>query len=199
MIFRQILPAVILIFALSLAGCRKIDLSPKNKNNIAGKGITYLIRKGNHESDQHAYTAVQYSEQKFKVLFDSSAIYKALTPGNQFDIHKLYGFSDNDGDHHKFSARFGWRWENNALRVFSYVYNNSILSKKEIMTLAIGTTYDCAIKINKEEYLFRVNDKTVSMPRLSSTVTGKGYKLYPYFGGDETAPHDIRIWIKESE
>jgi hypothetical protein len=30
-----------------------------------------------------------------------------------------------------------------------------------------------------------------------STPKGKGYRLYPYFGGDETAPHDISIWVKD--
>jgi len=194
---RQIITAVTLLFAFSLGDCRKINLTPKNRNNISGKAIVYIIRKGNHECDQHGYSAVQYTEQKFKVLFDSSAIYKALTPGNQYDIHKLYGFSDNDADHHTFSARFGWRWENNALRLFTYVYNNRVLSKKEIMILKIDTIYDCSIAVSKEQYLFTVNDISVSMPRLSTTATGNGYKLYPYFGGDETAPHDIRIWIKE--
>ena len=194
---RQIITAVTLLFALSLAGCRKIDLTPKKRNHTPGKAITYIIRQGNHECDQHTYASVQYTEQKFKVMFDSSAIYKALTPGNQYDIHKLFGFSDNNADHHSYSARFGWRWENNSLKIFSYVYNNRVLSKKEIMILKIGTIYNCSIAVSKEQYLFTVNEVSVSMPRLSTTATGNGYKLYPYFGGDETAPHDIRIWIKE--
>ena len=28
-------------------------------------------------------------------------------------------------------------------------------------------------------------------------VEDKRYMLYPYFGGDETAPHDIKIQIKK--
>jgi hypothetical protein len=35
------------------------------------------------------------------------------------------------------------------------------------------------------------------MPRLASTRKAKGYQLYPYFGGDEVAPHLINIWVKE--
>jgi hypothetical protein len=31
---------------------------------------------------------------------------------------------------------------------------------------------------------------------MATTPKGQGYQLYPYFGGDETAPHDINIWIK---
>jgi hypothetical protein len=35
------------------------------------------------------------------------------------------------------------------------------------------------------------------MPRAAATVKAKGYRLYPYFGGDETAPHDITISIRD--
>jgi hypothetical protein len=35
------------------------------------------------------------------------------------------------------------------------------------------------------------------MTRESKTEKAEGYKLFPYFGGDETAPHNISIWIKE--
>jgi len=35
------------------------------------------------------------------------------------------------------------------------------------------------------------------MPRESTTTMAEGYQLYPYFGGDETAPHDIFIWIEK--
>jgi hypothetical protein len=118
-------------------------------------------------------------------------------PGNQYDINKLFGFSDNDADHHNYSARFGWRWDNNALRLFGYVYNNKVISKSEIMVIKIGTLYQCSIRVTADKYLFTVDEKTVLIPRSSTTITGSGYKLYPYFGGDETAPHDIHIWIKE--
>jgi hypothetical protein len=36
------------------------------------------------------------------------------------------------------------------------------------------------------------------MPRKSTTIKAVGYKLYPYFGGDELAPHPVSIWIKEA-
>jgi hypothetical protein len=34
------------------------------------------------------------------------------------------------------------------------------------------------------------------MSRTAATEKAKGYRLYPYFGGDELAPHQINIWIK---
>jgi hypothetical protein len=32
---------------------------------------------------------------------------------------------------------------------------------------------------------------------LAITTKAKGYQLYPYFGGNELAPHDMHIWIKD--
>ncbi|MER3497486.1 MAG: hypothetical protein C4308_02025 [Chitinophagaceae bacterium] len=61
----------------------------------------------------------------------------------------------------------------------------------EITTIAIGSEYNCSIKLNGNKYIFTVNYITVDIPRASTTATAKGYKLYPYFGGAETAPHDI--------
>lgn len=194
---RQIFPAVIALFAFLQFDCKKIDLTLRSKKNNPEKGITYVITQGKHYCEQNKYSIVQYTEQKFEVLFDSTAIYKTVLPINQYDINKLFGFSDNDADHLTYSARFGWRWDNNALRLFGYVYNNKVLSRAEIMVINIGTLYLCSIGVTADKYLFKVNDKTVPMVRSSTTLTASGYKLYPYFGGDETAPHDIHIWIKE--
>src|ERR1700730_8541484 len=167
--------------------CRKIDLTPKNKTG----NTVFIIREGNHFCEANNYRKVETDEFKFKVKFDSSAIYQTALLENQEDINKLYGFSDNEADHHIFSARFGWRWSNQALRLFTYVYNSGELSYQEIGTIEIGTEYTCSIRVTATSYIFSVNDKTIETPRASITAMAKGYKLYPYFGGDEAAPHDI--------
>lgn len=159
--------------------------------------VQYTIKKGDQYSDKNGFLAVNYSELTFKVRFDSSAIYTTTDPANQKDVNKLFGFSDNNADHHVFSARFGWRWSNNALRLFAYTYNNSTLSLKEMGTVPIGSEATCSIKVTNDNYIFSLNkNATVTMPRLSKTPAGSGYQLFPYFGGNETAPHDIKICIK---
>lgn len=52
-----------------------------------------------------------------------------------------------------------------------------------------------SIKIEANKYIFAVDGTTIEMPRFSTSPNG--YKLYPYFGGDEVAPHEIKIRIKE--
>ena len=193
---------------LCLASCQK-DISlihepvPTQQPIAAAEAIVpftqYIIKAGEQFCDKNDFTPVVYDEMRFSVRFDSSAIYKTVLPANQGDINKLYGFSDNNAQHHLYSARFGWRWSNNALRLFGYIYNNGERSHKEIGTVEIGSLNDCSIKISGNNYVFSLNKKQVTMPRQSTTLKAEGYKLFPYFGGDELAPHEIKIWIKEQQ
>jgi len=159
--------------------------------------IKYSIRQGQQYCDQNAFITVAYSELKFTVKFDNTAKYQTIDPTNQDDINKLYGFSDNKKSHQEYSARFGWNWTRDSLRLFAYVYNNGVRTSKEISVIKTDIEYACSIKVSDSIYLFALNDKTLAMPRESTTAKAEGYKLFPYFGGDETAPHDITIWIRE--
>lgn len=159
--------------------------------------IQYHIPQGEHYSDNSAFVPVSYTEQKFLVKFDSTAVYQTTDPANQYDINKLYGFSDNSKQHHEFSARIGWRWSDGALRLFGYIYNNAVVSYQEIGSVSIGDEHTCSIKVTGISYLFTVDGKGLTMPRESAGDKATGYKLYPYFGGDEPAPHAINIRIRE--
>jgi hypothetical protein len=188
--------------ALLLTSCSKTienvvnDIRPTEVIPV-NQFVQYTIKQGEQYCDKNSYAAVKLPELAFKVKFDSSAIYQTVSPGNQKDVNKLLGFSDNNGQHHQFSARFGWRWSDNALRLFGYTYNDSKLSIKEIGTVVIGEESACSIKVDGANYIFTLNEKNLTMPRTSTTTQAEGYKLYPYFGGSEKAPHKISIWIKE--
>lgn len=188
------------IVLLFFTGCNKsIDHLLEKKFlsvNKADDFILYTIKQGQHYATDKAYKIVDLTELKFLVRFDSSAIYQTGTEVNQYDINKLYGFSDNNADHHQYSARIGWAWNNNALRLYAYTYSEGKISKSELGAIAIGAETKCSIKVAGNYYDFEMNGRHLSMPRGSSTSSAKGYMLYPYFGGDETAPHDVSIWIR---
>jgi hypothetical protein len=156
----------------------------------------YTIKKGAHSTALNNYKQLEISEMRFVVKFDSSAIYQTISPENQYDINKLYGFSDNNSEHHQFSARFGWRWSANAIRLFAYIYNNGEVISSELTSVPLGEEINCNIQVTATSYLFTVNQLTERFPRTSTTEKARGYQLYPYFGGDEVAPHDVNIWIR---
>jgi hypothetical protein len=195
-----------ILFALAclvlLSSCKKgvdalIEKGTESKTLTSDNAfVQYSIKKGQHYAEGNKYKAVDVSEMKFVVKFDSTAIYQSVLKENQYDINKLYGFSDNNTNHHQFSARFGWRWSDNALRLFAYSYNNGVVSYKELKAVAIGTEIDCSITVKKEAYVFTVDGHSESFPRKAATDKAQGYQLYPYFGGDEAAPHDVTIYIK---
>jgi hypothetical protein len=199
----------ILCLAVSLillSGCQKdadtfIENLPDNSADAVTSfsGFTrYTIVKGEHYASNNAYQAIETSELTFLVRFDSTAIYQSQTAENQYDINKLYGFSDNNALHHSYSARFGWSWNRGALRLYGYVYNDGKVSSKELAAVPIGKEVRCAIKITTSTYAFYVNDQlAATLDRKATTSKASGYLLYPYFGGDEVAPHNMNIWIKE--
>lgn len=190
---------VFILMLVLIAGCSKKDAvvaisSPEVTNHATSEYTQYRILKGNHYCDISAIKAITLTEQNFKVKFDSTAVYKTLTEDNQFDINKLYGFSEGL-DPHKNSARIGWSYNKDSLRLYGYVYNNSSLLSQEIATCKIGEVIRCSIRPDKRNYVFTVNDKSISLERDALPDIVQGYQLYPYFGGDEVAPHNINIFI----
>jgi len=190
---------IALAFAGSLlfTSCTKKYIATPEAETAAPSFTEYSIKQGNQFCDKNVFTNVSLSSMKFIARFDSTAIYQTANSGNQSDINKLYGFADNNSDHHMYSARFGWRWKNNSLNLFAYIYNEGIMSFKDLGPVQIGQDINCGITVNKDDYVFELNGVFTTMPRSSTTRTAIGYKLYPYFGGDELAPHDIHIWIKD--
>jgi len=191
----------LVVAVLLLFGCQK-DLveMPELAPTVAdGKDTTpvytkYTIFKGQHYCDKTTVKNFSDNEMSFKVIFDSTAIYTTLDPTNQGDINKLVGFTEGI-DNHIHSARIGWGWNKNALRLYAYVYANRVRSFKEIATVAIGAVITCKIGISEKQYLFEVDDKKVSLNRAIEGAAIAGYWQYPYFGGDEVAPGNIYIYM----
>lgn len=155
----------------------------------------YVILAGEHHATL-SFENIAVDQLKFKALFDSTAIYNTIDPANQGDINKLYGVADCNSYHHTNSARFGWRWYENKMEIWAYTYVNGERNYALVDTVSLGSFNEYEISFQENKYLFRLNDKEVEMPR-HCEATAEGYKLFPYFGGDETAPHDISIWIEE--
>lgn len=197
-----------LLAVLFFIGCSKEinchdNSKAVNEEEAAAKGgpskprayTNFTIQQGEHYCDQNSLRSVRTSEMKFMAKFDNSAIYQTVIPENQYDINKLWGFSEGFNNQYN-SARIGWSWNNDALRLYGYVYANGVRHMQEISPVAIGTDVSCSIKLAGNTYLFTVNGVSISLPRGPSATQASGYQQYPYFGGDETAPHLITIMIK---
>ena len=189
-----------ILFVLFLSGC--------SKQSDPGDGVQppskypgfkeYFIPKGSNYSRQNEYHAFRGPELSFAAIFDSSAIYQTVDPVNQADINKLYGVSDGNTHHQDNSARFGWNWNGKEIQLYAYCYAGSVREYKYIGTTEIGQAHSYSIRVDNSQYIFQFDNKIEYMHREITDSVLNGYSLYPYFGGDETAPHDVRIYLKET-
>lgn len=191
-------PVVVLCAADAVAPLLASAAPPQPANPAAAAPPTcYTIRAGAHFCDQSNQQVGEVSELCFMVRFDESAQYRTQNPSNQGDINKLIGFADNGGHHHQYSARFGWCWNHDQLELHAYVYNDGVRASKFLGAVTLDAEHSCGLRVDGDTYVFTLDGKTDTMPRKSPGPRARGYKLFPYFGGDEAAPHAMRIWIRE--
>jgi hypothetical protein len=187
---KKYLWSVLMLFAL--ASCEWWGNQPSFGDDF----ITYTIRTGTHEVEKNTNSLFTGNSMRFQALFDSSCIYKTVSAENQNDINKLMGFSDCSSQHHINSARFGWNWRENAIRIYAYIYIDGLRQEQELGVAEIGKAQNYALRTEGNSYIFTFNGVETVMPRHCSGGTGVSYKLLPYFGGDESAPQDIQVKIR---
>jgi hypothetical protein len=156
---------------------------------------TYLIKKGDHYCSPRPLKSVSVTEMKFYAKLNESAIYQTVDPVNQFDVNKLWGFSEGIDNQYN-SARIGWGYSDGAIRLYGYVYSKGVRYFQQITTVLPNQEVYCSIKISGNTYILSANGVSVTLPRGSTSRKASGYQQYPYFGGDEVAPQDITILIK---
>jgi hypothetical protein len=201
---RKLLLLVALISLIAFS-CTRESIQKPSETNASGSGTlqteavtgytTYIIKKGQHYSDKRPLKYVSVTEMKFFAKFNQTAVYTSTIPENQYDINKLWGFSEGFDNQYN-SARMGWGYSNGAIRLYGYVYSKGVRYSKEITTVLPNQDITCSIKIAGSNYIITANGVSVTLPRGTTTSKANGWQQYPYFGGDEVAPHDIYIYIK---
>src|SRR5260221_7981878 len=158
---------------------------------------TFVVKKGDHYANPKLVESLQSQTLIFEAKFNASAIYNLGDNSKQSNINKLFGFSDCNSVHHDNSARFGWAWYHDQLEIYAYCYVNKERKTHRIGTVDLNKYKRYEIKIAEGNYIFRLNDETpVTIKRGNVCQTGLFYMLWPYFGGDEPAPHDVSVDIK---
>jgi hypothetical protein len=165
--------------------------------------VIFTIRKGRHYARPFRF-ALWWNRKVFtrKVVFASNCRY-GLPGDDQADTNKLFGVGYLPG-HHRESARFGWRYlpGSGKMEIVAYCY---VAGKRIIESVAcceVGQMYQLKLNIMQNEYLFTILDsggnyigQTIVAKRHSKKLQ---YGLWPYFGGNRTAPHYMTILIDKA-
>lgn len=186
---------IMLVSVMCLQGCDELYEIPE---------AVYLIKEGQHKSNVqgslpgNGLRSLKSERLAFTARFDRSAIYN-LGDDDQYDINKLFGFSDCNSHHQTNSARFGWTYnlKTEMVDIYAYVYSNGDRKIKKLGAARIGETKQYVLAVSEGHFQFSFDNTVEEFERGASCSTGLYYMLYPYFGGNRPAPHDITIAIKE--
>lgn len=192
---------------LSLAIALLVVLTPAaDAGSMAD--FTFTIKKDCHNSTNHLFGTVAMNmcvkpdrALSFKVLFPSSTPYATQAPANQWDWNKLMGIST--ALIHKNSIRLGWRWNptKNKVDLGYYGYIKGNRTMPEITSVDLNQWVDVRITMTKDGESVTVNGikHEVKSPLGFSTFfpTPTWILKTAYFGGDEMAPHEFKIQIKD--
>ena len=157
--------------------------------------MLYKIKKNKHDTFNFIFLSRQ-DEMVREICFSDSCYWDNPRNNDDYDINKLYGFSQ--GWHHKNSIRFGWMPDFNIkkmIKIYAYYYNNGERFHEYMTTIKTGENHFTSIKINDDnaELMFDNKLLIIDYKRPKYFLS---YNLYPYFGGDNTAPNDMEIEIK---
>ena len=136
------------------------------------------------------------------VKFDESCRYD-LGNDDQGDTNKLIGIGFLP-HHHKNSARFGWRYDTRLqqIELLAYCYVDGRRVIQNICFVDVGKEYRIKIQVLGNCYYFDVYEpgsiNALGVVFIDHYHSRKlKYRLGCYFGGQATAPHEMKIQIEK--
>lgn len=132
------------------------------------------------------------------VTFSSDCAY--WLDGEDFqDTNKLFGLGYL-WNHHKESARFGWRYDNaQSIILSAYCYVAGVRVIKDLCKVPFNTRVTCALYVKRDFYVFDV--LIDGAPQANEYIMKNhskkfAYRLGLYFGGNQVAPKTMHVEIK---
>lgn len=158
---------------------------------------SYIIKKGRHGNFHIPKFYYNCKKLTIKAKFTESCRYDFGNVDN-FDINKLVGVSF--GTHHINSFRIGWNYDkfNANIIIYAYWYNNSVRNYKILYFCEINKEINIDIFINRHQNNIVIcgceKSHKINIIDFDFTHVSKwGYKLWPYFGGNNQSPHDLEV------
>lgn len=135
---------------------------------------TYTIKKEKHYSGKRFRPFFRKRKLTAIVTFHKGCRYNGSNQLTE-QVNKAVGFGDLN--HHKNSTRLGWKYNsiNDNIDLFNYEYVNG---KRKII-------YIKSVDIDKKTKVYLSSSKPYWF----------GKYLFPYFGGEEPAPHKVKISV----
>lgn len=174
--------------------------------------MDFLLKKGKHSSTPRKFRIYACTTKfEWNVKFSRECWYekeKVEFTG----VNKIRGVSF--GIHHEKpwgkwkltkwlvnSALIGWQPQFNDLekeKISLYLYYdvNGIEYREIFKTVKVDEEFKITYTIKDDGVYININDESTQYRMRTKTWLRLGYHLFPYFGGQSTAPHDMVVTIK---
>lgn len=158
-----------------------------------------VIKKGAHAPFRLPELLMDQQRLAAKVMFTKSCVYD-IGIEDQADINKLFGIGYFPS-YHKNSVMFGWRYviDMDVIEIMAYWYSKKECNWIHVCFVSLEKEYLYILNILEIGHTLDVYDNTKKIGNfVVSDVGGRsiGYLLRPYFGGNQKAPHDMKIEIE---
>ena len=161
----------------------------------------FYIKEGRHYPKGFHFKLTSNNIVTCSAFFDENCLYQ-IEGENASDTNKLFGFSSAI-HHHIQSARIAWRcMDGENIELLTYCYVDGDIQFDYMHTLDVikpRQIFDASITDRNRDYLFRYKRDDVEVeyiiPKNCNRIN-QHYLLYPYFGGNEVAPHDMNIYLQ---
>lgn len=191
---KRLLISILLLLAFTSCSIYSVDPS-----------VTYIIKKGDHYAGYYTFQNKYKDTSKkiapiwlrgnrieFKFSFNDTNKYD-FSVKDGLDINKLYGITSTKI--HENSARIGWRYTgDDNFEVFAYYYVRGVRGWTLLGTYKTRERLTISIDVSKHEYTYVVNNEWFSVYNTKNILAARAF---PYFGGDNVAPHKMIFLITE--
>jgi hypothetical protein len=165
------------------------------------------IKKGTHAPLRFPKFVKREDPLRFRVMFTPSCRY-TLDNGDQNDVNKLFGIGYYPW-HRVNSVRFGWRYDPKVdmIEILCYFRAKGKIKFFPMCFVKCDHWYQMEIyrtEFGLETYKFTIDGGNIpghgqyyfTKSFLFRPSPRFGYLLRPYFGGNQTAPHDMTIHME---
>lgn len=178
--YKTIIIAAIAFLGINSLGCQ---------NTHAEKLRVHTIKKDKHTATNRCIRFVSNNQIRFDFFVSSSWLYDEKAPGFQSGWNKLIGISEGFNQH-KNSVRVGWRCIENTIYLSSYCYINGERRISDMVEVPMGWNTG-SVTITATHYRVQINDRIFNFENTNRSFFK--FMLYPYFGGNSKAPHDMEF------
>ena len=154
--------------------------------------MRYFIPKGWHFSIPKFPILYTKSEFEWNVKFNNTCKYKI--GADQMDWNKLVGIS-NYLNPRIDSIRFVWRYDSyfDMFEIGVYKEVDEAFKAYSICTVKTNEVFEMRFTFSRNFVKASVNNNSLTLPFLIDNFV---WRLNPYFGGNRTSPHNMKIKLK---